>query len=428
MRINSTIFSGEIMKRLFTFMFLVLPVFIMYAQSTTIKLPTTDNTSSFNITKSDNTNLLRMFGDGGFYLGGTFGSGVIPISGSGTRMMWYPLKAAFRAGFIYGTEWDDPNIGSYSDAFGLGTIASGDASFASGEYTTASGRNSTALGSNSTASGLISLSSGFFTHSSGQYSTALGYETAATGQASTALGWITTASGDKSFAMGNNTIANGNNSAALGYYVSTNHMSGSFIIGDISTNTFTKCDSNNEMVMRFAGGYRLYTNSSANVGAVLYSGNNSWSTISDSTKKYAFLPINEKSVLNKIDKFKLRTWSYKGQDSTKYRHYGPMAQEFFKAFGQDRYGAIGNDTTISQADFMGINLVAIQALDKQLKIQKLKVKNLEDELEQQKIMYAAQQKELDNLKTEFAAFKQAMASFINKENRNVPAKLTMNNK
>ena len=41
-----------------------------------------------------------------------------------------------------------------------------------------------------------------------------------------------------------------------------------------------------------------------------------------------------------------------------------MAQEFYAAFGQDEYGSIGNDTTINQADFDGINLIAIQALEK----------------------------------------------------------------
>src|SRR6476620_7712762 len=40
-----------------------------------------------------------------------------------------------------------------------------------------------------------------------------------------------------------------------------------------------------------------------------------------------------------------------------------MAQDFFAAFGKDSYGTIGNDTTINQADFDGINLIAIQALE-----------------------------------------------------------------
>ena len=41
-----------------------------------------------------------------------------------------------------------------------------------------------------------------------------------------------------------------------------------------------------------------------------------------------------------------------------------MAQEFFKAFGNDGIGTIGNDTTIASADFDGVNFIAIQALEK----------------------------------------------------------------
>jgi hypothetical protein len=60
----------------------------------------------------------------------------------------------------------------------------------------------------------------------------------------------------------------------------------------------------------------------------------------------------------------LTSWNYKGQDPKTLRHYGPMAQDFFAAFGKDEYGTIGTDTTINQADFDGINLIAIQALAK----------------------------------------------------------------
>src|SRR5438034_4909578 len=33
---------------------------------------------------------------------GTFGSGAIPVTGPGVRVMWYPHKAAFRAGSVAG--------------------------------------------------------------------------------------------------------------------------------------------------------------------------------------------------------------------------------------------------------------------------------------------------------------------------------------
>ena len=50
---------------------------------------------------------------------GTFGVGDSPVySGAGTRMMWYPKKAAFRVGDVTGSQWDDANIGDYSVALG----------------------------------------------------------------------------------------------------------------------------------------------------------------------------------------------------------------------------------------------------------------------------------------------------------------------
>ncbi len=41
-----------------------------------------------------------------------------------------------------------------------------------------------------------------------------------------------------------------------------------------------------------------------------------------------------------------------------------MAQDFYAAFGNDGIGTIGNDTTLASADFDGVNLIAIQALEK----------------------------------------------------------------
>jgi hypothetical protein len=83
----------------------------------------------------------------GFVASGTFNQGTIPATGAGTRLMWYPGKAAFRAGFVTGTQWDDAQVGYYSTAVGFHTTASGHASTAIGYLTTASADFSTAIGS-----------------------------------------------------------------------------------------------------------------------------------------------------------------------------------------------------------------------------------------------------------------------------------------
>ena len=56
--------------------------------------------------------------DGGLLVPGTFGTGSIPASGEGVRMMWYPAKAAFRVGRVIGNGSPAP-CASRSDALVL---------------------------------------------------------------------------------------------------------------------------------------------------------------------------------------------------------------------------------------------------------------------------------------------------------------------
>ncbi|MBK8505862.1 MAG: hypothetical protein IPL46_28920 [Saprospiraceae bacterium] len=70
-----------------------------------------------------------------------------PASGKGNRMMWYPDKAAFRAGGVNSTEWDKDSIGNYSAAFGHNNIAGGIFSAAFGDDNRIAGYSSIAFGS-----------------------------------------------------------------------------------------------------------------------------------------------------------------------------------------------------------------------------------------------------------------------------------------
>ena len=145
--------------------------------------------------------------DGGILAIGTLDSGTtLTTAGAGTRLFWYPKKAAFRAGNINAsgflpTQWDDANIGQCSVAMGEGTTASGNWSTALGKDTTASGTVSTALGDGSQASG--------------SYSAAL-VGGIASGYSSTAMGWRANASGDYSIALGNAITVNGKKSVGIG--------------------------------------------------------------------------------------------------------------------------------------------------------------------------------------------------------------------
>lgn len=89
----------------------------------------------------------------GFAVTGTLGSGAIPTSGAGARLMWYPAKSAFRVGSVAAAEWDDASVGLFSTAIGRQTTASGNASAALGMLTTASGELSTAMGTLASTNG-----------------------------------------------------------------------------------------------------------------------------------------------------------------------------------------------------------------------------------------------------------------------------------
>lgn len=210
--------------------------------------------------------------------------------------------------------------------------------------------------------GNFSFASGFEASAKGVAGTSIGIRTEANGKASLAAGYASTADGLQSFAQGTYCTASGNHSFAMGYQVSTNFKNGSFIFGD--DNGSTQNDADDQMMMRFAGGYKFFSNANATIGVILAANANSWATISDVNKKENFAPVNGEDFLQKISKMNLTSWNYKGQDPKAFRHYGPMAQDFYNAFGRDGYGSIGSDTTINQADFDGVNLIAIQALVK----------------------------------------------------------------
>lgn len=114
------------------------------------------------------TEVGRITGGGYMQYTGTYGSGDTMLAATGaatlpagSRMVWYPRKAAFRAGYANG-EWNDTNIGDYSVALGGQTIASGTGSTALGVFTTASGLYSTALGRTTIAAGTRSTAMGAY--------------------------------------------------------------------------------------------------------------------------------------------------------------------------------------------------------------------------------------------------------------------------
>lgn len=154
---------------------------------------------------------VKISGEDGLLVTGTYGSGAAAeVSGAGTRMFFNPNKAAFRAGIVSGTEWDEANIGILSVALGPNTTASGEASTALGAGTTAIGKYSSALGAGTTASGNNSMAMGNSTTAESYVEIAIGiFNTDYTPTSTSA--WSVT---DRLFVIGNGT-SSGTRSDAL---------------------------------------------------------------------------------------------------------------------------------------------------------------------------------------------------------------------
>ena len=322
-----------------------------------------------------------------------------PASGPGLRMMWHGGKAAFRAGGVDGTRWDDANVGFGSTAFGLDTQAAGRGSFAAGVSTTAPGEAAVAVGLRSSATGVgafafgqytvasgpLSLAGGFSTSAIGLNSVALGDLTQATATTSTALGFRSMATGNSALAVGSDAVssgpasmalgeqarAHGPSSVAMGFRVeaagsrsvvlgsearTTTNGIGSFVFGDAST-PLIESAGRNEFVSRFAGGYYFFSNAALSAGARLLPGANAWSSLSDVNSKENFRDLSGDDVLAKIAAMPIREWNYKSQEAS-IRHMGPTAQDFHAAFG------LGEDPLrISTIDADGVALAGVQALE-----------------------------------------------------------------
>lgn len=270
--------------------------------------------------------------------------------------------------------------GTYSTAMGLGTHASGDnstalgdstvaegeASFAAGKGARASGLGSTALGGSRRAGGDYSTATGLRTIADGLRSTAMGYVTRASGEHSTAMGYATTADGATSTAMGWRTWASGPYSTAMGLRASTNGFQGSFVYGDFSTRDTVYVAGSNQFVVRaqkfwfgrdsntqYTSGRFIETST----GAFLSDGG-MWENNSDLAEKHLFEDLDAEQVLRGMAGLPIREWSYREEDSS-VRHIGPVAQDFHAAFGLGH-----DDKHIGTVDADGVNMLAIQALEK----------------------------------------------------------------
>ncbi|MBL9146370.1 MAG: tail fiber domain-containing protein [Verrucomicrobiaceae bacterium] len=260
-------------------------------------------------------------------------------------------------------------------------------------YSNTTGFNNTAVGhqalftntvgNRNTATGVLSMGA-----ATADDNTAVGYTALrfSTGGANTAVG---------SGALNSNTTAD--NCVAVGYLALYSNTSGQDNVGvGGQTLKFNQTGRNNTAVGRdtmqtnTVGNYNTVLGSNADVAAnnltnataigngavvptsnTIQLGNSSITSlrcqvgltiVSDRAKKENFLPVDGAEVLRKIRACEVTSWNYIGHDPKQFRHYGPMAQDFYAAFGQDGIGKIGTDTTINSGDMAGVMFIAIKQL------------------------------------------------------------------
>lgn len=241
-----------------------------------------------------------------------------------------------------------------------------------GNYNTAVGDGSLAHGFRNTAgtaaSDSANIALGLRNTTSARGASAIGFENEAHGRGSSAIGYQNEARGNYSFAAGIESQANASQTVAIGTRARAHH-SGSVVI--CATNNTSAADTigtaNNAGIVMLAERGMFLTNQfgqatwdqtkllNTSTGAYLSNGG-TWTNSSDSTRKSNIKHIDNADILQKIRLLNISEWEYK-DDEGRARHIGPMAQDFYAAFG------LGHDaTSISTIDPAGVALSGIQAL------------------------------------------------------------------
>jgi len=266
---------------------------------------------------------------------------------------------------------------------GWSTIGGGRMNTTAGEVSTVGG------GSENSAEGFAATVGGGQSNSaSGEQSViAGGFENSASGRWATVGGGVSNTAGGSHSTVpgGDQNRAAGDNSFAAGHRAIADHK-GAFVWADgwdydlVSSADFS-------FNARATGGFYLWTGldgiGNPNIGAVLYPGSSAWSPLSDRDLKANVTAVDTAQLLASLARVPVTTWNYTTQDPA-IRHIGPMAQDFYAAFG------VGEDERhISTVDADGVALAAVQGLYQQN--QALTAEN------------AAQQAQIDALEARLAA-------------------------
>jgi hypothetical protein len=111
----------------------------------------------------------------------------------------------------------------------------------------------------------------------------------------------------------------------------------------------------NSFVVAANGPISFYTGPGG-AGCKLAAGSGSWACSSDRNLKNNIRSIDSRSVLELVAQMPISQWSM-NSDTAGRKHIGPMAQDFYAAFGLG-----DSDKYIAQGDAQGVALASIQGL------------------------------------------------------------------
>jgi hypothetical protein len=266
---------------------------------------------------------LEIGGTDGLLVRGTVNSGTIRALGAGLRMHWYPRKGAFRVGNAESSYWDDD--GSANPKMALYSVA---------------------MGYQPRATAVASNAIGAYNQSTGDYALSLGSYSQATAS--------------HSIAIGTQAYATGIYSIAIGSGANTNGRDGAVVVGDDTYFQTSYSSADNQLTMRFSGGYRLWSSyPDSTAGVYMRHGQSGWSNYCDRNMKENFREVDGEEVLEKIRNIPVTEWNYKKTDPDE-RYVGPVAQDFYAAFHLN-----GTDSTgINSISIDGVNMAGVKALEK----------------------------------------------------------------
>jgi hypothetical protein len=243
-----------------------------------------------------------------------------------------------------------------SALFAYSTVGGGHLNWAFGEESTVGGEHlNVAFGEKSTVGGGegngaiangATVSGGIVNFALADSSTVGGGEdNEAGGTCSTVPGGcFSTATGDYSFAAGRRAKA---------------ENIGAFVWADSNDFDFPSTAAD-EFSARATGGVRFVTavdgSGTPMAGVKLDPGDNMWEVLSDRNAKENFVALDATNVLKRLAHIPVTQWNYKCQHPSN-KHIGPMAQDFYAAFGLS-----GEDRYISPIDTDGVALLSIQGL------------------------------------------------------------------